>query len=151
MSKGANKTTVIIPNYNGMRFLSDCLNALREQVHSFEIIIVDNGSKDESVSYIMEHFPEVNIIELPDNTGFCHAVNVGIKTAVTPYIILLNNDTVVREGFVKKLEESLSQKQNYFSIGAKMLCMDNPDILDDGGDFYCAQGWAFSGGRGKRP
>lgn len=111
MSKGANKTTVIIPNYNGMRFLSDCLNALREQVHSFEIIIVDNGSKDESVSYIMEHFPEVNIIELPDNTGFCHAVNVGIKTAVTPYIILLNNDTVVREGFVKKLEESLSQTE----------------------------------------
>lgn len=149
MSKGANKTTVIIPNYNGMRFLSDCLEALQKQAHFFEIIVVDNGSKDESVSYLKENFPIVKIIELPDNTGFCHAVNVGIKAASTPYVILLNNDTVVRAGFVKKLEESLTKKPNYFSIGAKMLCMDNPDILDDGGDFYCALGWAFSRGKGK--
>lgn len=149
MNKSANKTTLVIPNYNGEKFLSDCLNALREQTHSFDIIIVDNGSKDGSVTYIKEYFPEVKVIELVENTGFCHAVNVGIKAAVTPYIILLNNDTRVISGFVKNLEESLCRNPDYFSIGAKMLCMDKPDTIDDAGDFYCALGWAYARGKGK--
>ncbi len=143
------KTTVVIPNYNGMAYLQDCLGSLKKQDGNFDIIVVDNGSKDESCSYIKESFPEVVLIALPENLGFCRAVNIGIKAAGTPYVLLLNNDVKVKEDFVKNLEQSLEQKKDYFSIGAKMVSMKEPDKMDDAGDFYCALGWAFARGKGR--
>ena len=89
------EVTVIIPNLNGESFLKDCLSSLREQTYKdFEVILVDNGSSDNSVSFVQENFPEVRIHRFTVNTGFCHAVNAGIRMSVSPYVILLNNDTV---------------------------------------------------------
>lgn len=157
------KTTVIIPNYNGMKYLPDCLaflkrsrtsdpegntNELLLPRHEFDTIIVDNGSEDDSVSFVKREFPYVKVIELKENTGFSNAVNVGIKAAATPYVILLNNDTKVDTYFVSRLEQAMDQRKNYFSIGAKMLSMKEPEIIDDAGDLYCALGWAFALGKG---
>lgn len=144
-----NKTTVVIPNYNGMAYLQDCLSSLQAQEHNFDIIVVDNGSKDESCSFIRENFKEVSIISFEENKGFCAAVNRGIKEAKTPYVLLLNNDVYVEKDFVKNLEAAIEKKKDYFSIGAKMLSMQNKDKIDDAGDFYCALGWAFARGKGK--
>lgn len=143
------KTTVIIPNYNGMKFLEGCLSALGAQKHKFDTIVVDNGSADESVSYIKEAFPDVKVIEVKKNEGFSAAVNRGIKASVTPYVLLLNNDTIVRADFVKNLEEELEKRTDYFGIQAKMLIQSNNRLMDDAGDFYCALGWAFARGKGK--
>ncbi|MBD5544037.1 MAG: glycosyltransferase family 2 protein [Lachnospiraceae bacterium] len=144
------KTTVVIPNYNGMAYLQDCLSSLAKQDWSFDTIVVDNGSQDESCSFIKEKFPEVSLITLPENQGFCRAVNIGIEASGTPYVLLLNNDVKVKADFVKNLEHALEKRKDYFSIGAKMLSMKEPDRIDDAGDFYCALGWAFARGKGKK-
>ena len=143
------KTTVVIPNYNGMKYLQDCLSSLKAQEHNFDIIVVDNGSKDGSCSFIREQFPEVSIFQFEENTGFCKAVNAGIEAADTEYVILLNNDTTVEKGFVSALEKVMDFYPKAFSAGAKMVDMKNPSVIDDAGDFYCALGWAFARGCGK--
>ncbi len=144
------KTTVVIPNYNGIAYLEECLTFLkRSQKTTFETIVVDNGSTDGSVLRIKEKFPWVKLMELEENTGFSYAVNVGIKEAETEYVLLLNNDTIVEHDFVERLEYAMEMHPSYFSFSSKMLSMKQPDIIDDAGDYYCALGWAFARGKGK--
>ena len=144
------ETTVVIPNLNGMKYLENCLQSLYAcEKQDFPVIVVDNGSTDESVEFIKTHFPQVELICFPENRGFCGAVNAGIMATETPYVILLNNDTTVAEGFVSCLTEAVSQKERYFSVGAKMVSMKEPDVTDDAGDYYCVLGWAFARGKGK--
>jgi GT2 family glycosyltransferase len=144
------KTTVVIPNYNGIAYLEDCLTFLkRSKGTAFETIVVDNGSTDGSVAMVKERFSWAKVIELKENTGFSHAVNVGIKESKTPYVLLLNNDTVVEHDFVVCLERAMDEHPGYFSFSSKMLCMKQPEVIDDAGDYYCALGWAFARGKGK--
>ncbi len=144
------KTTVVIPNYNGIAYIEDCLTFLkRTKGTEFDTIVVDNGSSDGSDRVVAEKFPWVNLICLEHNTGFSNAVNVGIKASKTPYVLLLNNDTVVEHDFVVRLEQVMDEKPEYFSFAAKMLSLRNPEEIDDAGDYYCALGWAFARGKGK--
>lgn len=147
-----NEITVVIPNYNGMRYLPDCLQSLKEQEKDtppFAVLVVDNGSTDGSVEELQKHSQEVETIFLPENTGFCHAVNVGIQACKTPYVILLNNDTRVMPGFVRSLYQAIRQEKQCFSVSAKMLMWDKPQLLDDAGDNYCVLGWAYARGKGQ--
>ena len=145
------KTTVVIPNYNGMKYIRDCLDSLKclREESDFHIIVVDNGSKDGSMEVISEEYPEVQLIALPENTGFCHAVNVGIEGSSTPYVLLLNNDTKVLPGFIKYLEEAMEESENIFSVNPLMLTMQDENIVDNAGIRYCVLGWAFDRGKGK--
>ena len=146
------KVTVVIPNYNGIRFLEECLNALyrqEEDTPSFLVLVVDNGSSDGSLELLREKFPQTEVIPLSENTGFCHGVNVGIQHSRTPYVILLNNDTKVYPGFVKALYRAIEGKKDAFSVSARMLMWDKPELLDDAGDGYCVFGWAYSRGKGR--
>ena len=143
------KTTVVIPNYNGIKYMEDCLTFLsRCKETEFATIVVDNGSSDGSRELVAEKFPWVELIVNEENLGFCKAVNQGIRASRTPYVLLLNNDTVVDDRFVANLEKSMDARPGYFSISAKMLSMKEPEIIDDAGDFYCALGWAFARGKG---
>ncbi len=144
------KATVVIPNLNGMKYLENCLMSLREQdTDDFETILVDNGSTDESVAYVEHTFPEVQIHRFDTNTGFCKAVNAGITMSETPYVILLNNDTICRPQFVRNLIRAMEAHPRTFACSAKMLQMNDQDLIDDAGDLYCALGWAFARGKGK--
>ena len=144
------KASVVIPNLNGMAYLENCLGSLRAQKEKdFDVILIDNGSTDGSADYVKEHFPEVRLITFASNTGFCRAVNEGIRLSSAPYVILLNNDTVCGSDFVGQLIASISRHKDAFSCGAKMLSMKDKRIVDDAGDFYCALGWAYSDGKGK--
>lgn len=146
------EVTIVIPNYNGKRFLGDCLQSLMEQegdTPEYGIVVVDNGSVDGSLEFMEREFPRVKVIALPENTGFCHAVNVGIQALEAPYVILLNNDTRVKKGFVHALYRAMEDRPDAFSVSAKMLMWDRPELLDDAGDRYCVLGWAFARGKGK--
>ena len=148
------KITVVIPNFNGIHYLEGCMNSLLEErrvpgTPQFEILVVDNHSTDGSEVQLREMWPEVKKIFLSKNTGFCHAVNLGIQKSSTPYVILLNNDTKVRPGFIKHLYEAIKKRKNAFSVSAAMLMWDDPGLLDDAGDLYTALGWAFARGKGK--
>lgn len=141
------KSTIVIPNLNCERYLMNCLQSLKQE--SAHVIVVDNGSTDGSYQMVVERFPEVETIRFSENTGFCKAVNAGIKAARTEYVIFLNNDTVVEPGFVKELERVMERNENIFSASAKMLSMQDRDIIDDAGDLYCALGWAYAVGKGR--
>ncbi|MGN0399857.1 MAG: glycosyltransferase family 2 protein [Blautia sp.] len=142
--------SVIIPNFNGKKYLKACLDSLLDQDYpSFEIILVDNGSSDGSVMWTKENYPQVRLIELKENTGFCGGVNAGIYASQAEYVLLLNNDTIVLPGFVRALAETIKSSSRIFSCQAKMLQIQDSSKIDDAGNYYCALGWAFADGKGK--
>ncbi len=141
------KVTVIIPNYNGLRFLKDCLTALENQsMKDFETLVIDNASSDESVAYIRENFPNVNVMVMEKNLGFSGGVNVGIQSAKTPYVLLLNNDTEVDTHFVEEMIHAIEESPNIFSVSSKMIQFYDREKLDDAGDLYGILGWGFQRG-----
>lgn len=141
------KITVVIPNYNGREYITGCIDSLLAGTWVPEIIVVDNGSTDGSADEIAARYPDVILLRLSANTGFCHAVNAGIHITRRPYVILLNDDIKVDAHFVEELYTCIVQDGKAFSAQARMLSMQDPEVLDDAGDYYCALGWAF--GRGK--
>ena len=144
------EVSVIIPNFNGIAFLDSVLASLEGQTLSnFEVILVDNGSTDGSCSFVTANYPWVHLIELSENFGFCGAVNAGIRAAKAPYVLLLNNDTEVKEDFVEEMLAAIRRHKNAFSCGARMVQYHDRDRLDDVGNYYCALGWSFARGRGK--
>ena len=145
-----NEITVVIPNWNGNDVIRPCLDSLRTQsMKSFETIVIDNGSTDGSRELVETQYPEVRLKAFTDNTGFSRAVNEGIRMSVTPYVILLNNDTVCGKHFVEELYHCIRRHPQAFSCSARMEQMRNPGILDGAGDYYCALGWAFADGKGQ--
>lgn len=146
-AKESVRSTIIIPNYNGIRYIGKCLHSLCEE--EARVLVVDNGSTDGSRELVQEQFPEADCICLSENTGFCGAVNVGIRNSKTTYVILLNNDTEVFPGFVKALERAMDADEKIFSASAQMRSLQRPDRIDDAGDEYCAFGWAFARGKDR--
>ncbi len=154
------KITVVIPNYKGKEYIRPCLDSLREEQARyldgeqdkpplFKVLVVDNGSTDGVPEIVRREYPEVTLLELAENTGFCHAVNLGIRAADTPYVLLLNNDTVVKPGFVQALLARMESDGRIFSVSPLMLSMEDESRVDDAGDRYNALGWAFARGKGR--
>lgn len=144
------KSTIVIPNYNGIKYIEACLDSVFAGTQTdIEVIVVDNASTDGSLEIIKEKFPQIKLIENTINTGFCKAVNQGILASTTPYVILLNNDTVVDLAFVHELEKVMDNDKTLFSASAKLISLYEKDKIDDAGDFYCALGWAFARGKNK--
>lgn len=147
--KTAADVTVVIPNYNGIKYIDDCLKSLFAGEMVPEIIVIDNGSSDGSAEIVEKNYPMCKLVRFEKNQGFCRAVNEGIRLADTKYVILLNNDTVADKKLVSSLVNAIQNRKNAFSVSAKMLSMQSPDMIDDAGDLYCALGWAFALGKGK--
>lgn len=143
------KTTVVIPNYNGIKYLGNCVSSLLEGTVVPHIIVVDNGSKDGSRELMEEKYKSVQLISFSENTGFCKAVNAGIRASSTEFVMLLNNDTVADKEMVEQLEKALANNQRAFSVAAKMINLYASEKLDDAGDFYSALGWAYARGKDK--
>ncbi len=147
--QGTSEVTVIIPNYNGKQMLENCIRALERQTcRAFKLLVVDNGSTDGSTE-ISTALPDFEIISLKRNTGFCRAVNIGIRHTGTPYFILLNNDTEAEEHFVEALLAGIRRSKKIFSCSAQMLDFKKRDIIDNAGDYYLATGWARARGKGR--
>ena len=143
------KSTIVIPNYNGIQYLEACLDSLLADDYQGQLLVVDNASTDGSYE-LLEKYPTVNVIRLDYNTGFCGAVNAGIRAAETEYVILLNNDVEVEKGFVLELEKAMDDNPKAFSGNAQMRMLKNPEYMDNAGDYYCALGWAYDYGKGKK-
>lgn len=145
-----NRTTVVIPNYNGMKYLEGCLSSLMKGTVVPHVILVDNASTDGSRQLAEEKFgKKIEIIAFEENTGFCKAVNAGIRAASTEYVLLLNNDTVAEPEMVSCLQEALEREPGAFSVAAKMINMNETGKLDGAGDLYSALGWAYARGKDK--
>lgn len=138
------KLTIIIPNFNGAHFLKPCLDSLRSQTfQDFKILLIDNGSSDESLSLVESGYPEVSILKFSHNRGFAAAVNTGIRAADTPYIMTLNNDTLIEPHCIGRLMAAIQTDPRIFSAGALILSRSVPVRTDTSGDFYNLFGYAF--------
>lgn len=144
------EVTVVIPNYKGKEYLLPCVRSLHEKDHTEKkILIIDNASNDGSIDDVKEQYPDVKCVMLDKNYGFCRAVNIGIERADTPYVILLNNDTVIKENYVKYLLETIKRNPNTFSVEPKMIQYHDQSKIDSAGTYYNAFGWAFAYGKDK--
>lgn len=98
--------SIIIVNFNGRHLLDDCLSSLQNLIYpasSFEVILVDNNSSDDSVPYVRKHFPNIRIIENPENGGFTGGNILGYSHATGEYIVLLNSDVAVDPNWLTSL------------------------------------------------
>lgn len=143
------KVTIIIPNYNGLKFMEPCFAALDGQSEKgFEVLVVDNGSTDGSAEWLREH--GIPAVFLKENIGFSGAVNIGIRQARTPYVILLNNDTEPAPDYVRELLRIMERSPGIFSASSKMVQLFHKDLIDDAGDMYSLLGWAYQRGVGQK-
>lgn len=144
------EVSVVIPNYNGEKYIRTCLISLFNQsLRPGEIIIVDNNSSDKSIDIIEEFKEKVTLVKLDTNKGFSVAVNEGIKRAKGEFVALLNNDTELDKEWLQQLYLAINKDEKIFSCCSKMLRYDNRNIIDDVGDEYNILGWATKTGDGK--
>jgi len=137
------QVTIIIPNYNGKEYLEKCLNSVfGKTTIPVEVIVVDNHSQEGSVEKAKSAYPQVEYVLLDKNYGFSRAVNEGIKRARTPYVLLLNNDTEIEEGFAESLLRRIESDDRIFSVEAKMIQYHDREKIDSAGTFYNLLGWA---------
>lgn len=152
------KAAVIIPNYNGLKFMDPCMSALDKQTYrDFRVIVVDNGSVDGSEGLLKKYEDEgrASVIYLPVNTGFSGAVNAGISAALqdgAEYIVLLNNDTEAEPDYLMKMIELMESPGNEkaAAVSPLMISMADHSVIDSAGDGYALCGWAFQRGVGRK-
>lgn len=126
--------SVIVLNWNGKRFLEDCLISLEKQSYSnFEVIFVDNGSTDSSVDFIKEKFSWVKLIENKENLGFAAGNNKGIKISSGKYIVTLNNDTKTDRKWLESLINVAESSNNIGMCASKVLLLERPNVIDSVG------------------
>ena len=124
--------SVIIANWNGLRFLKPCLQALeRQHFKDFEIIVVDNGSQDGSVEWLSQQ-PGVRLIRNASNKGFAEANNQGIRASHSPFVALLNNDTEAVPEWLDSLV--LAMQDPAVGMAASLMCFaDHPKMVQSAG------------------
>ena len=145
------KVSVIIPSWNGKAFLNVCLTSLRRQTFKdFDIIVVDNNSTDNTVPFLKQNFPEVEIIQLSTNRGFSIAVNIGIRTSNAEYVALLNQDTEVDPKWLEELVNVLDKHPDIDFCASKLMRFDNRNIIDSAGDGYSRAGYPYKIGAGEK-
>lgn len=145
------KVSVVVPNWNGERDLPACLNSLLNQSFQAQIIVVDNGSTDGSVSLLRDKYSQVELVTLPKNKGFTGGVNVGIKRATEAgfkYVALLNNDAVADKTWLKTLV-SFMENNPKAGIATSKMFDKSGDQLDSTGEAYTIWGLPYPRGRGE--
>ena len=147
------KASVVIPNLNGAGWLRDSIESVWAQTEqAFELIVIDNGSKDESLEIARSYCGRENytLIENGENTGFSHAVNQGIAAAKAPYVVLFNNDAFAEPDWLAELLAVADADEKIFSVQSLMLRHYERELADDAGDYVAIVGWACKRGDGLR-
>ncbi|MDP6533109.1 MAG: glycosyltransferase family 2 protein [Candidatus Marinimicrobia bacterium] len=145
------KISIIVLNYNGLRFLKTCFDSLRMTTYpNVELIMVDNASEDESVAYVNKRYPEVKIIEAGGNIGYSAGNNLGIKHADSEFVLLLNNDVEVTPGWLEPIMEEFQSDESIAAVQPKIRHMINRDEFEyagASGGFMDIYGFPFLRGR----
>ncbi|MBI1877795.1 MAG: glycosyltransferase family 2 protein, partial [Chloroflexi bacterium] len=111
---------------------------------------VDNGSTDDSVAFVRQHYPEVEVLPFAENRGFAAAVNAGIQQANTEYVVLLNPDTIPQPDWLANLVHTIAgSPPEVGGLASKMLSLSTPDLMDDAGDTLSWYGSARKRGLGQ--
>jgi GT2 family glycosyltransferase len=146
----APRVTIIIVNWNGCHYLPVCLASLAAQSYrDFEVVLVDNGSRDGSLALVQEQYSWVRTIPLERNTGFATGNNIGLEHALgQDYVVALNNDTRVAADWLATLVQTADAHPAAGVVGCRVVAMDEPDLIDSVGHGICRDG--MSRGRFRR-
>lgn len=128
------KASVIIVNWNGRRYLEQCLPSVVNQTYrNLEIIMVDNGSTDGSVELVEHLFPDIIVVRNSENRGFAGGNNQGIRIASGEYIATLNNDAIARPDWLEEMINAIKDDDTIGMAASKMLFSDWPDVINSTG------------------
>lgn len=145
------KVSIIIPHWNGIEILSECLESIKKSsFKNYEIVVVDNNSSDGSPDWVRSHYPEVKLLENDQNYGYAGGCNRGADAARGEYYVFLNNDTIQDFPWLEHLADFLDQNPEAGVCQPKILNYFKQDIFDYAGG---AGGWldilAFPFARGR--
>ncbi len=147
------KATVVIPNLNGAGWLRDSIESVWAQtMQDFELIVVDNGSTDESLEIARSYQgrPDYTLIENGRNTGFSYAVNQGIRQARGEYVALFNNDAFAEPDWLENLIAAADADERIFAVSSLMIRHYERELADDAGDYVTILGFACKRGDGMK-
>jgi hypothetical protein len=146
------RVAAVVPNWNGRRWLPGCLASLAAQTRpADEIVVVDNGSTDGSVAWLREHWPQVRVVALPQNTGFAGGANAGIAAAAdADALALVNTDVELAPDWLARTVAVLEHDARCASVATKMVDLEDPGVLYDTGDILRRDGVCEQRGRFRR-
>jgi GT2 family glycosyltransferase len=135
------RPSLCVINYNGEAHLRQSLPAAASQAEQFEeILLVDNGSTDDSIAFVERQFPAVRLIRLGENRGACGARNAGLRTARTDLVLFLDNDVTLLEGCVERLIAALRDHPDAIIAAPSVIYANAPDTVQ-----YCGADNHFLG------
>ena len=127
------KTLVVILNWNNREMTAECIRSLQSMhTNDYQLIVVDNGSRDGSVDYLKREFPQITVLPQERNLGFAAGCNVGIRHALADeadYVLLLNNDTFVAADFMREMLAAIQGDPRIGAVCPKIYFADQPDLL----------------------
>ncbi len=140
------KVWIVIPTYNRRGDLLKCLDSVLnlEGYDNFEVVVVDNGSEDNSAADVRNHYPQVHVIDLPDNRGAAVASNIGLSYAYernADYFLRLDSDTTLAPTSLSRFIEEAKNRPDAGVLGAKILYYDQPEMLWSAGAIQTS--WFF--------
>jgi GT2 family glycosyltransferase len=145
------KASIIVVNFNRVNLLEKCLRSLDAQsTQDFETIVVDNGSVDGSVEMLENRFPQVRVIQNPDNFGFCRANNQGFQAARGAYFLVLNNDAEAHTDWVKSLVECADANPEAGMVASKIYVAGSQQKIDKIGHLIYWDGQNRGRGAGEQ-
>ena len=154
MSDIKSSVSIVIPHWNNVDVLSECLESISNtDFENFETIVVDNASTDNSVASVRSNYPNVKLIENEKNYGYAGGCNIGAEAASGDYLIFLNNDTVQEKDWISNLIKTINSDDKIAAVQPKILNYYDRNVFDYAGgsgghmDIYCfpfARGRIFS-------
>lgn len=138
--------TVIIPNHDGIGFLDRCFSSLSQTDYpksNYEVILVDNGSEDQSIEYVKKKFPWVRVLALNRNYGYTGGNNRGVHLAKGELVAFLNNDTAVDSKWLRELVNVMLFDNRVAICGSQVVLLDKPDHIQYSGGFLNLVGGAL--------
>jgi GT2 family glycosyltransferase len=137
--------TVAVLSYDGRHLLEVILPSLaRQSFRDFEVVVVDNGSRDDTVAWLAERWPQVEVVSLAQNVGVTAALNVCARAGRSELVGLFNNDLELEPDCLGELVAAMREHPQAGWAGAKLRDFEQRDVIDGAGDVFT---WAATGGR----
>lgn len=145
--------SVIVLNWNGLKFISECIQSVLAQTHpEIELIVIDNASTDGSADLIKRNFPQIRLIENPANFGFSKAINQGIEASSSFCLMPLNFDVLLDKDFVSEMVKAIEADERIGSVSGKLLRLDEDgktNIIDSTGHVIFTNRYVVNRGEDK--
>lgn len=143
--------SIVMPTFNGMAHLRKCLPSIYKLKYpSYEIVLIDNNSTDETVAYVSKKYPKIKLIKAKENFGYAKGNDIAYHKAKGEYIVFLSNDTVVQKDFLNQIVEIFRTDPSVGCIQSKLRLMDEPKILDSVSAYFTNTGFLYHYGFLKR-